>query len=163
MPAGENDRGGDRPFLEKIRSSMTSNLILQEAPATNPFEESALPIYCHGPLCKTFICYIDTLPIGHSLLIQLKGTFRYNHFQSVRHCSRATSDVTRSSLCFVEIRSFQAIRHRLERQCSSPRDSIEFLSQQLSSARHDSIEGNNIFSVDKDNKDVYFSRSRSVC
>ncbi|CAF0808563.1 unnamed protein product [Adineta steineri] len=45
-------------------------------------QESSIPSYCHGPLCKSFICYIDTLPIGHSVLIQLKAILRLNQFQS---------------------------------------------------------------------------------
>ncbi|CAF4328531.1 unnamed protein product, partial [Adineta steineri] len=45
-------------------------------------QESSIPSFCHGPLCKSFICYIDTLPIGHSVLIQLKAILRLNQFQS---------------------------------------------------------------------------------
>ncbi|CAF5192843.1 unnamed protein product [Rotaria magnacalcarata] len=61
---------------------MTKNFILQDQSSIDRFQGSLLPVYCHGPLCKTFICHIDTLPIGHSVLIQLKASLRYNHLQS---------------------------------------------------------------------------------
>jgi hypothetical protein len=71
-------------FFDKFRPTITNNLILQEPSPVDRLQDSSIPIFCHGPLCKTFICYIDTLPIGHSVLIQLKATLRYNNFQSVR-------------------------------------------------------------------------------
>ncbi|CAF2991910.1 unnamed protein product [Rotaria sp. Silwood2] len=82
IPRIENDRSKFPSFFEKFRPTMTNNFILQEQSSNDRSQGSSLPIYCHGPLCKTFICYIDTLPIGHSVLIQLKATLRYNHFQS---------------------------------------------------------------------------------
>jgi hypothetical protein len=76
--------------LDRFRPTITNKFISPEPSAIDRSQESLLPIYCHGPLCKTFICYIDTLPIGHSVLIQLKSTLRYNYFQSVKkiHCKK---------------------------------------------------------------------------
>ncbi|CAF1171757.1 unnamed protein product [Adineta ricciae] len=82
-PLIENEpKPQQQSFLEKFRPPITNNPILQELPTSDRPVESSTPIFCHGPLCKTFICYIDTLPIGHSVLIQLKATLRHNQFQS---------------------------------------------------------------------------------
>ncbi|CAF0811798.1 unnamed protein product [Rotaria sp. Silwood1] len=70
------------PFINKIRSTVSNNLILPDSTSTNHFQELTQPIHCRGPLCQSFICYIDTLPIGHSVLIQLKAILRFHHFQS---------------------------------------------------------------------------------
>jgi hypothetical protein len=74
-----------RPFINKIRSSVSNNLILPDSSSINRFQESSVPTRCHGPLCKSFICYIGTLPIGHSVLIQLKAVLRFDQFQSVSY------------------------------------------------------------------------------
>lgn len=84
MPSLEPDRPTYRSFLDKFRP----NPLLQDPSSLNRLPESPSPVYCHGPLCKTFICSIDTLPIGHSVLIQLKAYFRYNRFQSVEREKR---------------------------------------------------------------------------
>lgn len=70
-------------FIDKFRPAVAKSFMLQPAPPIDIFQGSLLPLFCHGPLCKTFICHIDTLPIGHSVLIQLKTTLRYSHFQTV--------------------------------------------------------------------------------
>ena len=70
---------------------MTNNLVLPESNAADRLPESLSPMFCHGPLCKSFICYIDTLPIGHSVLIQLKAVLRFNHFRSVSVHHSSTS------------------------------------------------------------------------
>ncbi|CAF5126406.1 unnamed protein product, partial [Rotaria magnacalcarata] len=75
--ANENIYGSS---IDKMRSIVSNNLVIPDASSINHFQES---IHCLGPLCKSFICYIDTLPIGHSVLIQLKAYLRLNHFQSV--------------------------------------------------------------------------------
>jgi hypothetical protein len=80
IPSIEKERTNYRSFFDKFRP----NPLLQETSSIDRYQDSTIPIYCHGPLCKTFICYIDTLPIGHSVIIQLKANFRYNYFQSVR-------------------------------------------------------------------------------
>ncbi|CAF1902329.1 unnamed protein product [Rotaria magnacalcarata] len=82
IPRIENERNKLTSFFAKFRPTMTKNFILQDQSSIDRFQGSLLPVYCHGPLCKTFICHIDTLPIGHSVLIQLKASLRYNHLQS---------------------------------------------------------------------------------
>jgi hypothetical protein len=84
LPAGTSEHAQSNFILQSIRSTMTNNLVLREPSMIDPFQEALLPLLCHGSLCKTFICYIDTLPIGHSVLIQLKATLKYNQFQSVK-------------------------------------------------------------------------------
>ncbi len=84
IPPKENERNKYRSFFDKFRP----NSLSQESSPIDRYQDSTTPIYCHGPLCKTFICYIDTLPIGHSVLIQLKTNLRYNYFQSVKSILR---------------------------------------------------------------------------
>lgn len=66
-----------------MRSTVSNNLVLPSSSRIDRSSDSSVPIRCHGPLCKSYICYIDTLPIGHSVLIQLKATLRYKYFLSV--------------------------------------------------------------------------------
>ncbi|CAF4312809.1 unnamed protein product, partial [Rotaria sordida] len=49
-----------RPFLDKIRSTVSNNLILSDSSSINHFQEFSQLIHCLGPLCQSFICYIDT-------------------------------------------------------------------------------------------------------
>ncbi|CAF1211795.1 unnamed protein product [Adineta ricciae] len=70
------------PVINRTHSTFSDNLILSDSSSIQRFQDSSVPTFCHGPLCKSFICYIDTLPIGHSVLIQLKAIFRLNQFQS---------------------------------------------------------------------------------
>ncbi|CAF0948012.1 unnamed protein product [Adineta steineri] len=83
VPEIESPRNNQQPsFFEKFRPPLTNTLLLQESSAVDLPQESLVPLFCHGPLCKTYICSIETLPIGHSVLIQLKATLRYSYFQS---------------------------------------------------------------------------------
>lgn len=66
-----------------MRSTVSNNLVLPSSSRLDRSSDSSVPVRCHGPLCKSYICYIDTLPIGHSVLIQLKANLRLRYFQSV--------------------------------------------------------------------------------
>ena len=79
----ETEPGSFSSFLNEFRSGIRENLTLQDPSSMDQFQESSLPTYCYRPLCKRFICYINALPIGHSVSIQLKATLRYKYFQSV--------------------------------------------------------------------------------
>ena len=103
--------------MNRLRSPVSNNLV---PPSSSQYPDSS-PVRCHGPLCKSFICYVDTLPIGHSVLIQLKATLRLKYFQSVSLNERENN--FRDFFCALEIRSFESISHRLECQCSSARNS----------------------------------------
>ena len=78
--------------MDKLRSTVTNNLALPESATADRLPDSLSPMFCHGPLCKSFICYIDTLAIGHSVLIQLKAVLRFNHFRSVS-CSPSSTSI----------------------------------------------------------------------
>ncbi|CAF1962458.1 unnamed protein product [Rotaria magnacalcarata] len=95
--ANENIYGSS---IDKMRSIVSNNLVIPDASSINHFQES---IHCLGPLCKSFICYIDTLPIGHSVLIQLKAYLRLNHFQSKFDRSRSFFIVSNASAQVREI------------------------------------------------------------
>lgn len=69
--------------MNKERSAVSNNLINFDTFSTKNLQESSQSTHCHGPLCRSFICYIDTLPIGHSVVIQLKAYLRLNQLQSV--------------------------------------------------------------------------------
>jgi len=71
-----DNNGVYHPFI-------SNNVIRPDSSSMDRLQESSVPILCRGPLCKSFICYIDTLPIGHSVLIQLKAILRFNLYQSV--------------------------------------------------------------------------------
>ena len=60
------------------------------------------------------------------------------------------------SLFSIEIRSFESVRHCFQCQCSSPRSSVEHLSQELSSARYNPIKGN-WFSASTKTTNVFIS------
>ena len=79
----EPERSDHRPFLDKIRSSVGNNAIVDETLSVDRVPDSPQPTFCHGPLCKTFVCHIDTLAIGDSVSIKLKTILRYDQFQSV--------------------------------------------------------------------------------
>ena len=88
------------PLMNKIQSTVSNNLVLPD-PTLNHFQDLSLPLYCHGPLCKSFICYIDTLPIGQSVLIQLKSILHFSHFQSVSFTYRKFSKQSSQLICSV--------------------------------------------------------------
>lgn len=73
------DENEKNPFFDRLRSTVT-----------NQIESSSnlSSLFCHGSICKTFICQIDTLPIGQSVLIQLKATLKTNLFRSVKRKRR---------------------------------------------------------------------------
>lgn len=72
-----------RPYMERIRSTLSNNFVLPNQISFDRYQQLSSSVHCQGPSCKSFICYIDTLPIGHSVLIQLKAVLRYDLFQTV--------------------------------------------------------------------------------
>lgn len=112
--------------MDRLRSTVPNNLVSSRL---DPYaDSSSASVRCHGPLCKSFICYVDTLPIGHSVLIQLKAILRLKYFQSVRWDER--EDEFGFCLC-LEIRSFESISHHFKCQCSSARNSSEISCQPI--------------------------------
>ena len=83
------------PVINTAHSTFSDNLIRSDSSSIQHFQDSSIPTFCHGPLCKSFICYIDTLPIGHSVLIQLKAILRLNQFQSVSYSPLSLSQCIR--------------------------------------------------------------------
>jgi hypothetical protein len=73
-----------RPLMEKIRSTVSNNLVFPDVSAAERLQDSGSGPACRGPLCKSFICYVENLPIGHGVQIQLKAFLRFSTFQSVR-------------------------------------------------------------------------------
>ena len=105
----ETERSDHRPFLEKIRSSIANNAIADETSPADRALESPLPTHCHGPLCKTFVCQIGTLPIGDSVSIKLKVILRYDQFQSVSSVEEISGELISM---FVDHRNW-IVRNRL--------------------------------------------------
>ena len=112
--------------MDRMRSTVSNNLVLPSSSRLDRSSDSSVPVRCHGPLCKSYICYIDTLPIGHSVLIQLKANLRLRYFQSVNanHIELILEDFSIFFLS-LEIRSFKTISYRLECQCTSARNPIK--------------------------------------